>query len=171
VSTKLNLDASNRLQASRISKSWLARGHVGNQRSRGINRPAFYCYMNSAVQALMHQPIFLNWIQSHNHRRRRGRSYQTCNPCNLTPPPYAYMGRQAPPIACAACVLKDLTNAYWANTPTNVPLPFPNRYNGNDAMTRIENIAIASTFFQRGEQDCARALWDFLLERASLSCL
>jgi len=36
-------------------------------RSQGLDNPGPVCYRNSAVQVLMHVPIFLNWLEEDHH--------------------------------------------------------------------------------------------------------
>jgi hypothetical protein len=140
----------NMLQASRISKSWPNRSNTG---ARGIRNPLAYCYINSTVQAFMHQPIFLNWIQTHNHSTRCGRrGIRIINPCNQIGAP-----------GCTACAFKALVNAYWANTPISTIIPFP-----GPLMTRIENITMATTLFQPNQMDDAARLYDTFLPQLKL---
>ena len=101
--------------------------------------------MNAVLQSFMHQPIFLNWIQTHNHTIRRGRGNQTLYPCHPTPPAYM-IGTGGAVRDCTACALKDLVNVYWDNTPAVTPVP-----HGGPEMRRIINIAVASGLFHRGQ--------------------
>ncbi|RMZ67149.1 ubiquitin carboxyl-terminal hydrolase 22 27 51 [Pyrenophora seminiperda CCB06] len=103
--------------ASRISKKWLSPGNTRPLGSRGLQLLHGWCFINSVIQALMHQPQLLNWVQSHRHTTHG-------NSTDLNP-------------ACTACVLRDLARVYWANTPVSRLVPNP----GPD-MTRIAQILV-----------------------------
>jgi len=118
-----------------MSKKWLGRGHAGTQRSKGFATGGNWCYINAALQALMHQPQLLNWLQTHNCQVRRGaHGSRTVNGCNASPPPYWGMPVSTKAPDCTACMMKELVNTYWANTPDTTITP---------NMRRIRRIALA----------------------------
>lgn len=53
------------LQASRVSKKWSV--GASGKRSQGLYNPHSYCYRRTALQALLHMPEFLNWLDGHAH--------------------------------------------------------------------------------------------------------
>jgi hypothetical protein len=152
------------LQASRINKRWLPHGLT-----RGIANPSQYCYMNSALQAFMHQPIFLTWIRTHNRPIQKQGNEVHLRPCNHNPPPYPFApappaGTAAPVPTCTSCALKFLVNRYWANITTTTAVPFP-----GPQMNRILDIAIASGHFRRNAHDDSCMFFDLMLERLQVA--
>ncbi|KAF2855033.1 cysteine proteinase [Plenodomus tracheiphilus IPT5] len=126
----------------RISKRW--KTHTPVRRSRGINNPNNYCYMNSTLQALMHQPSFLNWILTHRSARS-SRANVVRNDCKN-------------PVDCAGCALKGLVQRYSAGH------FLPNVVPGAIAFPRdIERIAINRGMYLANTQDDSAELYQFLL--------
>jgi hypothetical protein len=109
----------------------------------------------------MNHPMFLHWMQTHNHRVRKDRAYKAINSCNADPAVVTPF--------CTACTLKYIVNVYWGNTTVNVLLPFTQPYHRpNEVISRLENIIIGTGMFIRDEQDCARQFYDMLLQRVDL---
>ena len=116
------------------------RGRVRPQRSKGFATGTNWCYINAALQALMHQPQLLNWLQNHDRPVRRGTGGNNIrNACHANPPLYwgAAAGNAVPD--CTGCMMRDLVNTYWANTPNATVAP---------NMPRIQGIALAGDVAQ-----------------------
>ncbi|KAI0585881.1 ubiquitin carboxyl-terminal hydrolase [Pyrenophora tritici-repentis] len=129
--------------AGRIKKTWPTRRYQG---SRGIQNPNNWCFINSVLQALLHLPKLLSLLQIHRHT-----TLSVNEADDITP-------------ACGACIMRDLINDYWGNTPITRPIRNP----GPD-VTRIGHIAIKSriTTRVRGEyieQDDADTMYIKVVE-------
>ncbi|KAH6642624.1 hypothetical protein C7974DRAFT_447262 [Boeremia exigua] len=74
-----------------LNADWHPRESRPHVRSRGIRNGANLCYQSATLQALMHQPPFLNWIRQHN----------TVS-CSTVP--------------CLACHLVRLAGDYWGDS-------------------------------------------------------
>ncbi|KAF2878169.1 hypothetical protein BDV95DRAFT_663376 [Massariosphaeria phaeospora] len=144
---------------SRIGKKW-PRG-FGSSRSRGIRGNGFNCYQNSALQAFMHQPAFLNWIMTHNKPIPNSRSNGVINPCSANPP--AYFLSAVPP-TCAACAFKVLINTYWNLNPPSDPIPCT-----APGVVGLVQIGYDSGEFQRGLQLDANDFYNLLQIRTAVA--
>ncbi|KAI9815726.1 MAG: hypothetical protein M1827_002122 [Pycnora praestabilis] len=72
-----------------VSSQW-GRQREAGLRPQGMRNPGVLCYRNSSLQALMHIPKFVNWLeQDHNDLRQ----------CHIQ--------------NCLACSLRTLCGAYW----------------------------------------------------------
>ena len=80
----------NTIKVNHISPRWLAQ-QVGHHPSRGFrNETGTDCYMNSVLQALLHIPRFVNWLDF---------EHQNCTADE--------------PGSCLACALHVLSQRYW----------------------------------------------------------
>ncbi|KAL9124780.1 MAG: hypothetical protein Q9217_005923 [Psora testacea] len=77
-------------QTGEISAEWDSRW-AGAMNSRGFQNPHVMCYRNSIIQALLHAPKFVNWLQS----------------CHAECPFRSY---------CTVCALRHLCLHYWDPT-------------------------------------------------------
>ncbi|KAF1926818.1 cysteine proteinase [Didymella exigua CBS 183.55] len=106
--------------AARIACSWpITRV---NKTSRGLDNRGNDCFRNSALQALMHGPRFLNWILSHNSRLKDGTRQFRCQKPLATQSRIerAAMSKDYVPVRgakslsnCPACAMKNLVEVYW----------------------------------------------------------
>ncbi|KAF1918199.1 hypothetical protein BDU57DRAFT_547287 [Ampelomyces quisqualis] len=106
----------------KISKKWLPRGARPNRRPRGFqstNGPLGHarqrCYQNVVHQALMHTPIFVRWIMSHNKPEQDDHDADNC----------------------VMCSYKSLAQRYWTGV-APVITPFPHN---DPAVLQIANAA------------------------------
>ena len=77
------------LQINHISSKWhrQATGSAGPTPSRGLDNPGTLCYRNSIIQALLHAPKFVYWLENSRHD------------CTVR--------------KCVACALRALCIRYW----------------------------------------------------------
>jgi len=112
-----------------ISKNW----HINraNRSSRGLQRPLSQntCFLLSGIQALLHQPRFLNWIRSHNTTQPNGTVTFPCRALNEVTTnleaQYLVGAGRLKLTTCPACLVKDFIQNYWGNVdiaPDNTPL-------------------------------------------------
>lgn len=116
-------------------KRWLRRNPDPrpDHNPRGIDSPLSHCYMNSVLQALMHTPIFLNWIRTHT----------------VT----VYCG-----INCVKCNMKGLAEYYWGpRSATNKVT------NTNDHLRRIKRVAWRRSHLEREAHEDANDFLDMFL--------
>jgi hypothetical protein len=81
-----------------------ARWPFENLQTTGMSRPSMTCYRRSSLQALLHAPVFLNWISHHD-------SQNANDP--VAPAPHDRCRSKKPPAGCLACGLKALAAVYW----------------------------------------------------------
>ncbi|KAF2711207.1 hypothetical protein K504DRAFT_244278 [Pleomassaria siparia CBS 279.74] len=114
------------VNAAQIPDNWVTA--TANQPSRGIVRNGNTCFQIAAIQALVHLPLFTNWIREHNapHPTIPG---LLMNPCLydandvITTDPYGW-GR------CVACAVKKFVVRYWSDRNVDVNgVPVPVRLN------------------------------------------
>lgn len=98
-----------------------------NKNSRGMHRVGNGCYRISALQALLHLPKFMNWINDHNVTQR-GKIH---NPCT-TATTMSHNGNNFKVHTvcrqCMACAMKDLIAYYWGEDnldASGAPNPIP----------------------------------------------
>ncbi|KAF2432272.1 cysteine proteinase [Tothia fuscella] len=72
------------------------------KRSTGFYNPGIYCYRRVALQALVHMPLFLRFIEKHNRSDAGDRS-DTSN-CSKS--------------SCLTCALKEIAICYWTAAPS-----------------------------------------------------
>lgn len=105
-------------------------------RSRGINNGLNLCYQNAGLQALMHQPPFMNWVMHHN---------PTVAPCNAD----RYL----------KCHLRALTRMYWGSgNPTNTPIA------QQGCVQDIADLSYNSMQFVQGEQEDANIFFNWVID-------
>ncbi|KAI8943527.1 hypothetical protein NX059_001523 [Plenodomus lindquistii] len=148
----------------RISKNWIKHKPAGQVHAKGIHNPNAQCYMNAALQAMMHQPSLLNWIRSHNVRNGKDANGNNLfiNPCNPNPTPYARSGRV--PRNCMACEMKNLIAAYWTQTARTTAIP-----SATGPMRLIARMAFDSGIFQQHVQDDSDSFYTFVMDQLSKS--
>jgi uncharacterized UBP type Zn finger protein len=123
-------------KAAQMNMTWLMSRNRPNFRSRGINNGPNLCYQNAVLQALMHQPPFMNWIYQHN---------MNVAPCNAT--------------SCLKCHLKRLALMYWGSTnPTNNPITQQGSVQG------IADLSFGSLQFDYGSQDDAYLFYNWIID-------
>jgi uncharacterized UBP type Zn finger protein len=122
-----------------MSKDWLPWSLDGNPRSRlnrnprGIENPENACYMNSVLQTLMHTPIFLNWIRTHNAGADCGRN-------------------------CLKCNMRGFVTDYWGPDCATRPISENNQH-----LVGIKDAAWANTYFEADNQEDANEVYNGFL--------
>lgn len=110
------------LHTARISRGWPIRR--ATKMSRGLANRRNDCFRNSALQALMHAPKFLNWALSHNVPLPNNRYQFPCQGHFATEKAIEKKAAMKDYIreagytrlqACPACAMKRIVEVYWGN--------------------------------------------------------
>ncbi|KAJ9641812.1 hypothetical protein H2199_005025 [Coniosporium tulheliwenetii] len=108
-----------------ISRKW----PTSKLGATGFYNPSMWCYRNSILQAMMHLPIFLNWIKTHQEGGSScadaAQAVRKRSPRN-----------SRPTRRCIACAFKRLSEVYWGE-----PRNTTNIENERKAFNRIANAA------------------------------
>lgn len=110
-----------------------------------------WCYRNSVLQAMMHLPIFINWIKT--HQAGRGSCADTAK-AGRKPSPRNSRPRRR----CIACAFKRLSEVYWEE-----PRNTTNIENERRAFNRVANDA----GWQHKSEDEQADTHDFITELVS----
>lgn len=122
-------------QASYMNFDWIYINERSSNESRGIQNGGNLCYQNCVLQMLMHQPGFLQWINTHN---------TVGNPCQL--------------LHCLKCSVLKLMKDYWGVTEPRYAVHWAN------APEEIAQLAVTSGLFEEGEQDDAMSFFSWLTD-------
>jgi ubiquitin C-terminal hydrolase len=127
VLTRTDAQAHKDIYARKISDKWACSKSRRNKASRGLMNVGNSCYQTAALQQLYHLRKFMNWILTHNVRKRGG---DVLNPCDPT---------QRVANECVACVMKNLIGKYWgtSNLTAGTPNALPTHDADMVAMQRI----------------------------------
>lgn len=85
----------------RVSKTWPPFARV--RPFRGLRNPHNYCYRRSVMQAFLHLPAFISWIEGH-------------------PSTGDNRSIECPTIPCIACAFRKLLKAYYSKQPISAEL-------------------------------------------------
>lgn len=141
------MQAERDLMASNMPKEWIPNNlsKLGRAESnldpRGIENPNNHCYWNAMLQNLMHVPIFLHWIRTHNQ----------ADDCLVIQGKRGRGTRAGGTRYCTRCEVKRLVEEYWGPTLPSNPIPRKSR-----ALCRLKSNAWNLTSLVEDHQEDAQ---------------
>jgi hypothetical protein len=109
---QLKIDADVKQLRKTMKKTWpISRGRRVSRASRGMYRNGFSCYQLTGLQGILHQPLMMAWINTHNNRLDDG---TVENPCSDPGIISDYKGNETELESCLACDMKRLIAYYWS---------------------------------------------------------
>ncbi|CAO2648438.1 Nn.00g077050.m01.CDS01 [Neocucurbitaria sp. VM-36] len=125
--------------AAGMDMNWLPQGNRRDLNSRGIHNGGVLCYQSSVLQALLHQPPFLQFIWKHD-----------CGVCRDED--------------CLKCFVKQLVEEYWGPNPTHQAIRSDD---DPESIATISYEYTAGGRFIEGEQEDAHDFYMWMIEALS----